>query len=410
MAKSRLRLLALAALTLVTAALVSFAGLWLRLRVPEGGTLRAEDAPGVEVQPALGGARFARPIGVFWAPGGADAYVVEQGGRVLRVAAGQEPRVFLDLSPRVRRDNNEEGLLGLAFHPRYGETGRLFVHYSASGPRRSVIAEVRRGADGDGDPATVRPLLEVEQPYGNHNGGHLAFGPDGKLYVALGDGGSGGDPDRNGQDLGTLLGAILRLDVDSPSGERAYGIPPDNPFVGREGARGEVWAYGLRNPWRFSFDRQTGELYAGDVGQWSWEEVDLVERGGNYGWRRTEGFALFDADTEAEDPRPPLAAYGRGEGGSITGGYVYRGQAIPHLVGWYLYGDFVSGAVWALRRAPGAPSQGEAEAAVHPVAEGVELRKLLKTRLPLASFAEDPAGELYLVGLDGGVYRLAPGS
>lgn len=411
MASSRVRWVVSGCLGAALVAGAVVGGVWWRLHVPVGGTLAvgSQGGPSVQLVRAFNGATFERPVGAVWAPGGADAYVIEQAGRVVRIPPGGAPEPFLDLSPRVSRGHNEEGLLGLAFHPDYAANGRLFVDYSAADPRRSVIAELRRGEDGTVSPASLKALLEVPQPYGNHNGGHLAFGPDGKLYVGLGDGGAGGDPQGNGQDLGTLLGAILRLDVDAPGAGRPYGIPADNPFVGRAGARGEIWAYGLRNPWRFSFDRATGELFAGDVGQWTWEEVDRIERGGNYGWRRTEGFALFDEETPADDPLPPLAAYGRDEGGSITGGFVYRGSAIPELVGWYVYGDFVSQAVWALRRSPQAPTQDAAAAAVHPVAEGVELGKLLKSGIMLASFGEDPAGELYLVGLGGGVYRLAPG-
>ncbi len=378
--------------------------------VPAGGILpvaAAGGGPAVRLERAFR-VSFQRPLFLTHAPGEpGQVVVVEQAGRILRLKLdpGAQPETVLDIAARVSTRHNEEGLLGLAFHPGYAENGRAFVYYSASRPRRSVLAEVARGESGRLDPASERVLLEVPQPWGNHNGGMIAFGPDGKLYVSLGDGGSAGDPKNNGQDRSTLLGAILRLDVD---GEQPYAVPEDNPFVGMGSARGEVWAYGLRNVWRFSFDRQTGEVWAGDVGQNAWEEVDLLQRGGNYGWRGYEGFAVYDDDVAAtiEDHREPLAAYGRDEGGSITGGYVYRGAKVPALRGWYVYADYLSGAVWALRQRPDAPAASRSEASLHPRAQGVEVHKLLKSGLPIASFGEDAAGELYVCAFDGAVYRI----
>ncbi len=394
--------------------LVGLLGLLAARWVPPGGTLpvaSAKDGPTLRLVRHFR-ASFARPLLLTHAPGEpGHVYVVEQAGRVLRLANTPDatPTPFLDVRAQVSTRHNEEGLLGLAFHPGHAENGRLFVYYSATRPRRSVLSEWRRGADGRVDPESERVLLEVPQPWGNHNGGMIAFGPDGKLYVSLGDGGSAGDPKGTGQDRGDLLGAISRLDVDARSPGLEYGIPPDNPFVGQAGVRPEVWAYGLRNVWRFAFDRETGALWGADVGQNAWEEVDLLERGKNYGWRGYEGFAVYDADVAAQvrEHAEPLAAYSRSEGGSVTGGYVYRGQAAPSLRGWYLYADYVSGSVWGLRRRADAPAARGAEAKHHPRAQGVEVRKLLKSGLAIASFGEDAAGEVYVCAFDGAIYRVA---
>jgi glucose/arabinose dehydrogenase len=373
-----------------------------------GPALKRATAVGAGPRAGLGVVRafpklsFTRPVFLTHAPGDDRLYVVEQAGRVLRFRPDPEvdqAEVALDISDRVSRKGNEEGLIGFTFHPRFPEDPRLFVHYSASqGERRGVISTFRV-ADGEIDPRSEEVLLEVPQPYGNHNGGMLAFGPDGHLYIGLGDGGWAGDPERNGLDPTTLLGSILRIDADRQDGERPYGIPADNPFASGEGGAPEVWAYGLRNPWRFSFDRATGELWAGDVGQNAWEEVNLVEAGGNYGWRAREGFVVYDPSESPPGPlRDPVAAYGRGEGISITGGYVYRGKRWPDLVGWYLYADFGSGAIWALRRGVTSPEQDPQR---HPAAPDVRVEKLLASGPNVASFGEGPDGELYLCTWEG---------
>jgi glucose/arabinose dehydrogenase len=280
----------------------------------------------------------------------------------------------------------EEGLLGFAFAPDYEQSGEFYVYYTAGDPRRSVI-ERYRAVDGVADPSSTSVVLEVEQPYPNHNGGAIAFGPDGMLYIALGDGGAGGDPHGHGQDTETLLGSILRIDVSQSA---AYTSPPDNPFAQGGGAP-EVWAYGLRNPWRITFDRESGELWAGDVGQGEYEEVDRIVRGGNYGWNIVEGPDCFSEDgcirTGLIEPR---VWYDHSDGKTVTGGYVYRGAAMPELRGWYVYGDFGSGKVWAVDASTdtGAPVE------------------LMDTDVPIASFAEDPAGELYIVGFDNTIYRI----
>ncbi|MEO5657612.1 MAG: PQQ-dependent sugar dehydrogenase [Nitrospiria bacterium] len=345
------------------------------------------------------------PIGLTHAGDGSDRlFVVEQAGRIVVIAKGKtSDRPFLDISGRVTA-GGEMGLLGLAFHPRFAQNGRVFVHYTAAvggipyfRKLKSVIAEFHASAGSATiDPETERKLLVVDQPYPNHNGGQVAFGPDGKLYIALGDGGAGNDPHGNGQSLQTLLGKILRIDVDAPHNGSSYGIPPDNPFVGGPGVRAEIWAYGLRNPWRFSFDPVTGRLYAGDVGQSAREEIDVIRKGGNYGWNTMEGSICTPGVNRACDSKgfePPIIDYPRSDGTTVIGGYVYRGGSIPALCGAYLYGDFGNGRIWALRD--------DGQAVTPP-------RRLLDTGRNLSSFGEDERRELYVVDYAGEVFRLAP--
>ena len=305
--------------------------------------------------------------------------------------------LFLDIRERVNDRGNEEGLLGLAFDPDYGSNGYFYVYYSAANPRRSVVSRFRADADNPdfADPDSERIVLQVLQPFSNHNGGQLAFGGDGYLYIGLGDGGGGGDPGRNGQDLSTLLGSILRIDVSGIDQLGSYGIPLDNPFVGVQDARAEIWAYGFRNPWRFSFDTDTGDLWAADVGQNDYEEVDLVTRGANYGWSVTEGDHCFrgGSDCDTAGLTPPVAEYGRQGGCSITGGYVYRGGRVPSLRGAYVYGDFCSGRLWALR---------------HDGLQVVESISLADTTLRISSFGEDQDNELYVLSIDGRILRFVP--
>jgi glucose/arabinose dehydrogenase len=367
--------------------------------------LRAESQ--VRLVDAFPGVTFERPIFATQPPDGTPRlFVAEQGGKVWIVdhPAPEPPavaskRLFLDLSEKVSRRGNEEGLLGFEFHPGYASNGRFLVHYSAryqtSAGRKNVLSEIRvEESDADlADPSTERVVLEVAQPYENHNGGWIGFDPEGFLLVALGDGGSGGDPGNRAQDLSTLLGKILRIDVD---GVHPYAVPPDNPFVAREGARPEIFAYGLRNPWRCSVDRETGELWAGDVGQDSWEEVDRVVPGGNYGWRRREGAHPYQSDPSppADPLRDPEAEYSHALGQSVTGGVVYRGTRVPSLAGSYLYADFVSGRIWTLADPYGSPASS----------------LLLDTEEGIASFAEDRAGEVYVLSFGGQVLALRDGA
>ena len=347
-----------------------------------------------------GAADLAEPTNLAQPVAGGPLYVAERRGRLWAFTPDDPAdggRLLLDWGGKIRSGGQEEGLLGLAFDPQFARNGHFYLHYSASGPRRSLVARLtlRDGRVADGSELI---LLEVAQPYANHNGGQLAFGPDGYLYIALGDGGAAGDPQHHGQNPATLLGAILRLDVSQATPQTPYRIPPDNPFAGLAGARGEIWAYGLRNPWRFSFDRPTGQLWAGDVGQNAWEEVDLIERGGNYGWAALEGNHCFRpaAGCITEGRIAPVAEYSLGGGVcSVIGGYVYRGPAIPALDGVYVYGDYCSGEIYGLRY----------DYAGQRITAGPQT--LAATGGRIMSFAEDYAGNLYALLADGGVYRLA---
>ena len=303
---------------------------------------------------------------------------------------------FLDIRDRVNDTGREEGLLGLAFDPDYRSNGYFYVYYSASEPRRSVLSRftVSQGDPDVADAESERIFMEVRQPYSNHNGGQLLFGPDGYLYIGLGDGGKGGDPHGNGQNTSTLLGSILRIDVSDLDREGTYTIPPDNPLVGEGGgARQEIWAYGLRNPWRFTFDRLTGDLWAGDVGQDRFEEVDLIQPGLNYGWNVMEGFHCFkpSRSCDQEGLEPPVIEYSSSEGCSVIGGYVYRGPGLPSLYGAYLYGDFCSGRIWTLR---------------YDGSRVTEHLELIDSQLDISSFGEDQSGEIFILSFDEKIYRL----
>jgi len=303
-------------------------------------------------------------------------YVVEQEGRIQVLEKGKR-RVFLDIRSRVGADSSEQGLLSMAFHPGYATNRRFYVNYTDLHGHTRVVefrSDRRRGRLG-----TARRLLFVPQPYANHNGGQLQFGPDGKLYVGMGDGGSGGDPNNNGQNPRALLAKLLRT----------------NPLS----ADWEIAGYGLRNPWRLSFDRKTGDLYIGDVGQNSREEIDYRPRGAppaNFGWARYEGSRTFDGDIDLDPPTPlvfPIHEYGHGEGCSVTGGYVYRGKDVPAAVGRYFFGDYCSGTVWSLRVAGG---------------DATGVRREPFDVSSISSFGEGARGELYLVSHEGEIFRLAP--
>ncbi len=357
---------------------------------------RSTVASFVGVERAFGGLSLEKPVLLTHAGDGSGRlFVVEQTGRIKAFDGADDAvtqaEVVLDLSGRVAGTTGEGGLLGLAFHPDFARNGQLFVSYTTGGPFRSVVSRWQM-QDGRVDPQSERILLEVRQPYGNHNGGHLAFGPDGMLYIGLGDGGSRNDPHGHGQNLQTLLGSILRLDVNLGADEAPFHtIPADNPLVGRgDGARGEIWAWGLRNPWRFSFDAATGALYVGDVGQNAVEEISVAESGSNLGWKIQEGSTCFQSDScDTQGLKQPLLQYPHTTGRSITGGQVYRGQRVPSLYGAYVYADFEASAVF-----------------VHQLGqEGSEVRKLLDAPSPPASFGEDEGGELYMVGYGGSLWR-----
>ncbi len=351
-------------------------------------------ARGAEVVVAFPKLRFDKPLYLTHAADGTDRlYVVEQDG-VVKVIQDEQAHVILDIRSKVLRQGNEEGLLGLAFHPKFAQNRELFLCYSAGKPRRNVLSRWKFARE-EIDPGSEKIVLEVAQPWSNHNGGGIEFGPDGMLYYTLGDGGSGGDPQNNGQRLDTLLGKILRLDVDRTEGGLAYAIPRDNPFVGRDGVRQEIWAYGLRNVWRFSFDRETGLMWGGDVGQNQWEEIHVIEKGGNHGWRIREGRHAHNPDPKNTGPFvEPIVDHPRSEAWSITGGYVYRGEKIPELQGWYVYGDFGSGLIWALRYDPKKKEllEHKATGKVHAI----------------ASFGVDRHNELYICSFDGRIYKLVP--
>ncbi len=360
--------------------------------------------PPLAIEGAFPNLQFDRPLQVTHAGDGSDRlFVCEQAGRIWvfpnrRDVTEAERHLFLDLSDRVATNQSEEGLMSIAFHPNFRENGMVFVYYTVR-PLASVVARYRVMEPGANrvDPRTGTTILTFEQPYWNHNGGSMAFGPDGYLYIGLGDGGSGGDPLGHGQNLGTLLGSILRIDVDRRSPGRMYAIPSDNPFVGQgPEVREEIWAYGLRNVWRLSFDRLTGALWAADVGQDAWEEINVIERGGNYGWNLREGTHPFRPElaTGEEELTDPIWEYPHSEGKSITGGVVYRGRRFRELFGAYLYADFVTGRVWALRY------DGE------EVTSNIEIAA--PRQLPITSFGEDAAGEVYFTAFDGYVYTFEP--
>ena len=352
---------------------------------------------------------FTAPLFVCSQPGDADRlYVVEQGGKIWIISGGVPlPIPFLDISGLIS-SGSERGLLGLAFHPDYGLNGFFYVNYTEKTRGETVVARYQRSGDDENsaDPTSGYTVLTIPQPFANHNGGMIAFGPDRYLYIASGDGGGANDPDGNGQNLATLLGKILRIDVDL---EAPYAVPPDNPFKVQPGTREEIWAYGLRNPWRFSFDTSTGDIYIGDVGQDAREEIDFQAAaslgGENYGWDIAEGIACQGGSgTCGLSPlyAAPVYDYDHRSGESITGGYVYRGAAIETFRGYYLFGDFVSGRVWSFKLEGGVP---------------VDLTEHTRDLTPaggrsigaISSFGEDASGELYIVDYsDGEIYKVVP--
>jgi len=330
--------------------------------------------------------------------GSGRMFIVQQAGSIRIVNNGSLVATpFLDITAKVS-SGGEMGLLGLAFHPQFMQNHLFYVHYdrTVAGQIQSVIAEYQVSA-GDAnlaDPNSERILLTVNQPFSNHKGGQIVFGPDGFLYIGFGDGGSGGDPMGNGQNLQTMLAKMLRIDVNSQSSGKQYAIPPSNPFA-NGGGLPEIFAYGLRNPWRFSFERGGTRLFVGDVGQDAFEEVDLLESGKNYGWNVTEGLHCYNPATGCNMTglTMPIVEYPHAEGEAVMGGFVYKGAAISGLSGAYVFGDYISGTMWKLVESP----------------PGTWTRStLLSTGRNISSFGQDTAGELYVVDYSGSVLKLAP--
>jgi glucose/arabinose dehydrogenase len=373
-------------------------GLILLVSAPPTDPGRQSPIPRIRLTRIFPQMELLRPVQALQAPGDDRAlFVLEQAGRVLRLdlqsTQATEAVTWLDIRKQVNDQGNEEGLLSMVFHPKYRENGFVYVYYTASRPRRSELTRFTVDkAAGRPDIASAKVLLEVGQPYANHNGGTVLFGPDGMLYLSLGDGGAANDPQGHGQNPGSLLGKVIRIDVDREEGGRPYAIPKDNPFVGVQGTRPEIWALGLRNVWRMSFDRGTGRLYGGDVGQNAWEEIDIIERGGNYGWNPREGRHEFAGVKPGAAPArfiDPIAEYGRSEGVSVTGGFVYRGERLPGLRGVYLYADYAFGTIWGLR----CDATGCGEPVVVWRRQGA--------RSMWSSFGELNDGELVLCAFDG---------
>jgi len=377
--------------------------------------------PKVELQDAFPKLPLDKPIWMSEAPDGSRRlFIVEQPGRILSVPHGHDGKdatEFFNIIARNPLVENEEGLLGLAFHPQFRTNGLFYVYYSQQNPRRSIISEFKVAATNPAkaDLASERRLLEIPQPYWNHNGGQVSFGPDGFLYIGSGDGGAANDPHNNGQNPASLLAKLLRIDVNSRTVVRGwgrqrqleYGIPQDNPFAGeieKYGVRKEIWATGLRNPWRFSWDRETGDLWLGDVGQDDWEEINLIVKGGNYGWPVREAFHHFKPGPAASQFIEPVLEYPHrpeqakntkfsehSVGLSVTGGYVYRGKKYPALRGVYVYADYNLGTIWGLRYQNG---------------KVLEYGTLLEQPKNVVSFAEDADGELYVLCFDDKIFKL----
>lgn len=348
----------------------------------------------ISLSNAFSSLTFSKPLDLQSPQDGTNRIFVAEKGGVIKsfdnIDATEVVSTFLDISNKIATAS-ELGLLGFAFHPDYKTNGFLYVTYTPS----ESLAVVSRFKVSETDANFVEEssetiLLEIAQPETNHNGGQLAFGPDGYLYIASGDGGGTGDPDGNAQNLETLLGKILRIDVNNQDSGLNYAIPTDNPFVENENARGEIYAYGLRNPWRFSFDNQTNTIWTADVGQDELEEIDLIVKGGNYGWNILEGTSCYqETECDATDLIAPLYEYGHSNNDkSVTGGYVYRGNELPNLKGYYIYGDFISGRIWALDQAG-------------------NNKLFLETGLNISSFGIDENKELYLCSFDGEIYKFS---
>jgi len=354
----------------------------------------------LKISPAFPNLTFEQPVDIQNANDGTDRlFIVSQPGKIYVIENDSNvtsAKVFLDISEKVL-SGGEQGLLGLAFHPDYKNNGYFFVDYTTNNPRRTIISRFKVSKDNPNvaDKSSELILLEVEQPYSNHNGGQLAFGPDGYLYISFGDGGSAGDPQNNAQNLKSHLGKILRIDVNKNENNKNYSIPDDNPFkANTNGLKEEIYAWGLRNVWRFSFDKLTNKLWAADVGQNLWEEIDIIEKGKNYGWRIMEGFHCYNPSRNCDTTNltMPIWEYGHNQDGgySITGGYVYRGNSIKEIYGKYIYADFVTGNIWALEYD----------------GKNVNNKLLFKTNHSISTFGIDKNNELYFADYAAGkIYK-----
>jgi len=368
-------------------------------QTPEDPELPENTIDSKDVFPAL---TFSQPVDLVQAPGDSSHFfVVEQGG-VIKVFSNVEnvssSATFLDIKSKVR-SGGERGLLGLAFHPDFKTNGYFFVNYTSGTPLKTVIARYKATNATQADPNSEAVLLTFNQPYDNHNGGSMQFGKDGYLYIATGDGGSGGDPQNNAQNLKSHLGKILRVDVNGTA-KGNYSIPADNPYAtGTTGNLPEIYAYGLRNPWRISFDKESGKLFAGDVGQDEREEIDIITKGGNYGWRIKEGVDCFNPSANCNEQGliAPVHDYSQSNGDrSVTGGYVYRGSTIPALAGKYIYGDYISGRIWALEL------DGDTRKSNTLIMEG---------KGAISSFGQDISGEVYYLNyVEGKVMKVVNGN
>ena len=355
----------------------------------------AAAAPVIALQPFVSG--LTSPVDLQPSRDGTGRlFVVEQGGIIRVIKAGKLLATpFLNLT-NIVHSGGEEGLLGLAFHPAYKTNGRFFVNYTrvVSGQHQTIIAEYHvSSTNKDVADPTGAILLKVNQPFDNHKGGQLVFGPDGYLYIGLGDGGDQGDPLKNGQKLSTLLGKMLRIDVDSGA---PYKIPPTNPFIGRTGVKPEIWAYGFRNPWRFSFDLQSKKLYIGDVGQDAYEEIDIGTIGGNFGWNVMEGAHCYPIGSTCNQSGKilPIAEVPHPEAEAIIGGFVYRSTVIPGLSGYYVFGDFITGTIWGLKQVSGTWQR----------------TTLLSTGRGISAFGRDASGTLYVIDyLNGAIFKIVQG-
>ena len=371
--------------------------------------MQPTNIPALTLERAFPSLNFASPVAMLQAPGDNTRwFVVERGGSsvngkviVFPNNTTATPTQTSELISIPVDASGEGGLLGVAFHPNFPTTPQVFLSYTRTGPdaQHPLTSVISRFTSNDGgntlDPDSEQQILTLDQPFANHNGGHIAFDRFGKLFIGLGDGGSGDDPQDHGQNVNTLLGAMLRIDVDGiPAAGKNYAIPGDNPFAGGGGAP-EIYSWGLRNPWRWSFDRDTGQLWLGDVGQGAWEEVDIIERGANYGWKPCEGAHLRGSSTACGNAAfiDPIAEYDHSQGCSITGGYVYRGTSIPGLFGVYLFGDFCSGTIWTLRETSGGA----------PLVESA-----ISSGLSVVSFGQSLDGEVYVVNLGGTLHKIIP--